>query len=198
MPLLELAALMSEAKAEVLRLLLMHPERNFYQREIAERTGLHIRAVQQALEPLVETGIVTKERRGNQVFYCANPNSAVLPELTGLVVKTIGIAGPLGAALSSLSEEIDIALIFGSFASGRFRPQSDVDLLVIGAASPRDVVSALSRAAREIGREVNPVVMSPDELRVRVSEEDHFVTSVLSGPKVFVVGDLDELEKLVG
>ncbi len=192
----ELLALVSHSKARVLELLLLHPERDFYQREIAERTDHHIRSVQQALRPLVQAGIVTREERGNQVFYRANPACPVLPELTGLIVKTVGIAGPLRRALTALRDGIDVALVFGSFASGRFRASSDVDLLVIGEVSPRQVVSALSGVAEEIGREINAVVMARDEVRERAARGDHFLEGVLARPTVPVIGDSDELAAL--
>lgn len=196
MPLLELEPLVSEAKAEVLRLLLLDPQRSFYQREVAERTGLRIRAVQQALEPLVDAGILLREKRGSQVFYRANADCPVMPELTGLIVKTVGIARPLRDALEPLSDEIAVALLFGSFASGQFRPDSDIDLLVVGSASPRAVMRALRPAAAALGREINPVAMSVDEFRERVSSGDHFITSVLNGQTTFILGGSDELAEL--
>lgn len=188
----ELSALMGEAKARVLQLLLLYPERDFYQREVAERTRLRLRAVQQALTPLVESGIVVREQRGRQVFYRVNSDCPIIPELRGLITKTIGIAEPLRRALAPLSE-IESALVFGSFASGRFRPGSDVDLLVVGEVSPRDVVAALARASEEIGREVNAVIMTEDELRERMARGDNFIRSVLDGPTIPVLGEIDEL-----
>ena len=192
----ELLALVSESKTRVLELLLLHPERDFYQREIAERTEQRLRSVQQALAPLVEAGIITREERGNQVFYRANPRCPVLPELTGLIVKTVGIAGPLRGALTPLGDGIDVALVFGSFAAGRFRATSDVDLLVIGQVSPREVVSALPGVTEEIGREINAVVMARDELHERAARGDHFLEGVLARPTVPVIGDSDELAAL--
>ncbi len=189
----ELSALFSEAKARVLQLLVLHPESSYYQREIAERTGLRLRAVQQAVRPMVEAGIVRRDKRGNQVFYCADPNCPILPELTGLITKTIGIAEPLRRALEPLRDGIAAALVFGSFASARFRPGSDVDVLVVGEVSPRRVVGAMGHASEEIGREVNAVVMTEAELRARAERDDHFIRSVLAGPTIFVIGDSDEL-----
>lgn len=189
----ELSALMGEAKARVLQLLLLHPERDFYQREIAERAGLRLRAVQQAVAPLVEAGIVVRQQRGSQVFYRVNPDCPIAPELRGLITKTIGIAEPLRRALAPLARAIDMAVVFGSFASGTFRAGSDVDLLVVGEVSPRAVVAALARASEEIGREVTAVIMTGDELRERMARGDSFIRSVLDVPTIPVLGETDEL-----
>lgn len=194
----ELRSLMSEAKIQILRLLLLHPEQSFYQREIAERTGLRVRAVQQALKPLVAAGIVLRTRRGSQVFYRVNRECSIVPELTGMIVKTVGIAEPLRDALETVANGVKMALLFGSFASGEFRAESDVDLLVIGSASPRTVVSALAETAVRIGREINPVVMSAMEFIERVETGDRFVSGVLAGPKTYIIGGPDELEELAG
>lgn len=90
-----IGALLSESKIGVLELLLLRPEQAFYQREIAEKTGLRLRAVQQALRPLVEGGIVSREARGRQVFYQADASCPILAELTAILLKTVGLAEAL-------------------------------------------------------------------------------------------------------
>ncbi|MEA3402172.1 MAG: nucleotidyltransferase domain-containing protein [Armatimonadota bacterium] len=192
MSLCELAALMSEAKCRALALLLLHPQRKYYQREIAQLTGLHLRALQRALEQLVDAGILVREERGNQVFYGANPECPIFEELTRIVVKTAGVADKLREGLAPVSDGIEFAVLFGSFASGNFRPGSDVDVLVVGDIRPREVIGALSAVGLELGREVNPVVMSLAEFEDRVSQGEDFLRNVLEGPHVPLMGDVHE------
>ena len=45
-----------------------------------------------------------------------------------------------------------------------------------------------------IGREINATCYSLKEIRKKVEDENHFVTSVLKGEKTFLKGDKDELE----
>jgi len=60
------------------------------------------------------------------------------------------------------------------------------------------VVSLLSSAEEKLGREVNPVVYPISEFKRKVSDNHHFVKTVLRGEKIFLVGDDNELAKLVG
>ena len=134
-----IGALLSESKIGVLRLLLLKPDQAFYQREIAEKTGLRLRAVQQALRPLVEGGIVRREARGRQVFYQADPSCSILSELTAILLKTVGLAEVLRRALGGLADRIEVALVFGSMARGEAVAESDVDLMVIGEVGLREL-----------------------------------------------------------
>src|SRR5216684_89037 len=47
-----------------------------------------------------------------------------------------------------------------------------------------------------IGRSINPTVYSLAEFKSKLAAGNHFLTSVLKGQKVFLVGDEDELRKV--
>ncbi|MHB8519749.1 MAG: hypothetical protein ACYDH9_03225 [Limisphaerales bacterium] len=51
----------------------------------------------------------------------------------------------------------------------------------------------LSGVTERLGREINPHVLAPDEFKERKLRGDHFLTSVLAAPKLFVKGTEDEL-----
>lgn len=68
--------------------------------------------------------------------------------------------------------------------------------MVIGSVTLRELSALLSGAAEVIGREINTNVMRADEYRNRAREADHFVTHVLSGPKIFIIGTQDDLESM--
>lgn len=76
--------------------------------------------------------------------------------------------------------------------------QSDVDVLVIGKTTLDQVLSRLSPVEKSIGRPVNPTVYSVEEFRSRLAKGNHFLTAVLKGQKVFLLGDEDELRKVGG
>jgi predicted nucleotidyltransferase len=86
------------------------------------------------------------------------------------------------------------AFVFGSVANGTEDADSDIDLMVIGEISLSKVSSLLSTVGNRLGREINPHVMSSVEFCKRVREKDHFVTSVLATPKIFVEGSENVLE----
>jgi len=89
---------------------------------------------------------------------------------------------------------IDVAFVFGSVAAGTERAPSDVDLMVVGSISLRQLMRRISSATERLGREVNPHVMTGGELAVKKRLRDHFITTVLASPRLFVIGGEHELE----
>ena len=191
------AALFGKVRSAVLALLFSHADQSFYLREIARMVGTGHGAVQRELAQLLRAGLVTRTRRGREVFYQANRASPVFPELHGLIVKTVGVADVLREALAPLAERVRVAFIYGSFAKGEERAESDVDIMVVGDVDFGEVVSALRSAQDRIGREVNPSVFAAEEWRRRVAGGDHFITTILREEKLFLIGDEQDLRGLV-
>ncbi len=191
-------ALFGSVRTRVLGVLFGRPQRACHLREIMRAVGAGHGAVQRELRRLVACGLVTRARRGNQVIYQANENAPVFGELHGLITKTVGLADVLRGALATLAGRIEVAFVFGSAADGTLQPASDIDLMVIGGAGLRELSPVLSEAQEQLGREINPVMISPAELRERAAAQDAFITSVLQGHKIFLIGGEGDLTGVVG
>jgi len=189
-------ALFSKAQCALLSLFFTHPEQSFYVREVVRRAGIGQGAIQRELRRWTEAGLLLRTRRGNQVYYQANDQSPVFPELKSLAVKTTGVVDVLRDALVKLAESIHLAFVHGSIAEGTEKPDSDVDLIVIGGVGFGNVTSALSEAQDVLGREINPTVYTELEFRQKLRAGHHFLTSVSSKPKLFIIGDEHEFERL--
>ena len=189
-------SLLGKVRTAVLALLFSHADQSYYLREIVRMTGAGHGAVQRELAHLLKAGLVTRTSRGREVFYQANRASPIFPELHGLIVKTVGVADVLREALAPLADRVQVAFIYGSFAKGEERAESDVDAMVIGDVDFGEVVSALRPAQDRLAREVNPSAFAPDEWRRRVADQDHFVTTILREGKLFLVGDERDLAEL--
>lgn len=177
----------------MLALLFSRADESFYLRQIERIIGSSHGAIYRELGNLVDAGLVVRTSHGKQVHYQANASSPVFAELRGLVVKTAGVADVLRSALAPLAQSISVAFVYGSFARGEERASSDVDVMVVGDVSFGDVVSALSPAQDQLGREVNPSVFTPDEFNKRIENKEHFITSVMRAPKIMLVGEENEL-----
>ncbi len=186
--------LSSRARAEVFRLLFGISAEEFHVREIERRSGLAVRTVSQELKKLEDMDLVAARRDGNRLYYSANRDHPLYNDIRNMVMKTIGLAQILSGALAGAP--ISIAFVFGSVASGGEDAQSDVDLMVIGGTGLREISRLLAGVSEQIGREVNPHVMSAKEFGERWRAEDHFLRRVIDSPKLFVVGDDDELARL--
>jgi len=190
-------ALFDATRRAVLRLLFIHPGERFYQRQIIRAVGRGSGAVQRDLAQLTGAGILKRTVEGRQTYYQANRGCHVFEELHGLIRKTFGAPEVLQRALHPLADKIQLAFIFGSVASGRDTPESDIDLMIVGdGISMHDVVSALAEAQDELRREVNPSIYAAGEFAHKLVEGRHFLSTVAQGPKIFLIGDESKLAGL--
>jgi predicted transcriptional regulator len=82
------AVLFGSTRRRLLGWLLRHADDAFYLRELARQTGTAVGAAQRELEQLTSAGLVVREVRGNQVYFQANRQASIFPELQGLFAKT--------------------------------------------------------------------------------------------------------------
>lgn len=187
-------ALFSGTKQQVLGLLFAQPERSFYATEVIGLVGSGTGAVQRELAALAQTGLVTVKAVGNQKHYQANPDSPIFEELRAIVQKTIGLAEPLRDALAPLKRQIIAAFVYGSVAKKADTARSDIDLMLVSdEISYADVFGALEDVSHQLGRPVNPTILTREEFARRLAARESFLTRVLDQPKIWVIGGADEL-----
>jgi predicted nucleotidyltransferase len=186
--------LSSRARPEIFRLLLSGTGEELHVREIERRSGLNDSTLRQELRKLVRLDLVQSRRDSNRVYYRAKTENPLYPEIRNLVLKTSGLADALKSAL--MDKRICVAFVFGSIARGEEKARSDVDLMIIGQLGVRDLSRLLSGIEEKIGREVNPHVLHEEEFRKRVRAKEHFVSSVMESPKIFIIGSHHELEAM--
>lgn len=185
-------------RQRVLAVLMLEPDAAFHLRELARQTDTHAGTLARELDKLTEAGLLVRSEHGNQVRYQANRACPLFDELAAIFRKTHGAAAMLRGALVPLAGRIQIALMFGSTASGTQSAGSDIDLLVVGEAGFAELVQALYPVQQALQREVNPVLYSSEEFRARTQRGEAFVREVLGKPVVFLKGDKDDLAELVG
>lgn len=137
---------------------------------------------------LEEAGVVRSRSVGRTKLVRANQEAPFYRPLRDLVVIVLGPAEVLGAELRDL-EGVEAAAIFGSWAAratGEAGPAPvDIDLLVIGHPDRDELHEAVTRARDRLGREVNPVVVTPQRWE---SGGDGFLSELRNRPMVALVG----------
>ena len=162
-------------RRQLLATLLTRPEEKYHLRELGRMTGISAGSIHRELKVLADSGLLYREHSGNQVFYQANQACPIYSELAAIFRKTIGLATILHDAMQDLDAKIELAFVFGSMASGRQNPSSDVDVLVLGDLELVDVVKALATVQASLGREINPVVMTVDKFLAQLDKQERFV-----------------------
>lgn len=188
----------SKLRAKVLGWLFSHPDERYFVRQLTALVKEDSTNVSRELARLEKTGILVKNTEGKQKYYQANRQSPIFNELHGLILKTVGVADIIKKALEPRIADIRLAFIFGSVAKRAENRFSDIDLLVLGDITFGEIVDLISTAEGALNRELNPVVYTLAEFNKRLSENHYFIRDILSGDKIFVVGDENELKSLVG
>jgi predicted nucleotidyltransferase len=152
--------------------------------ELERRTGIPQQTISREVERLSKAGLLAVRSVGRTKLVEANADSPYFTELRGLLLKASGPAVVLGDRLAGVSGITD-AYVFGSWAR-RYEgevgaPPADVDVLIVGDADPDAVEAACVEAGRQLGLEVNPVVLSEEEWR---RSRSGFVRQVRSGSLV--------------
>ncbi len=184
--------LSSKVKAEVFRLLFGLQSQPLHLREMERRSGLAVATVRQELGRLTRIGLVEARPDGNRTYYAAREDHPLYSEISGLVLKTSGLADLLRNALRK-EKGIRVAFVFGSLAQGREQAHSDVDLFSVGTVTLRQLSKLLTAATEKLGREINPNVFTLEEFRRRKRIGEHFLKNVLVEPRIFIIGDEHEL-----
>lgn len=187
----------SQARVDILKLFLLNPADNFYQREIAVNCHLPIRAVQREVQRLEKIGLVFKSKRGNRNYYQVDRSVSIFEELKSIFLKTAGLGDVLKDSLKEQIEEIAIAFIYGSYAKHKETASSDLDLFIIGTIEPKKVSTILAKAKSSLKREINFSVYSMEEYRQKEKRGNHFITTLTKEPKIFLIGNENELRGLV-
>jgi len=182
----------------VLGWLFTHPDERYFVRQLTTLVEEDSTNVSRELARLEKTGILISTTEGKQKYYQANRQSPLFNELHGLMLKTVGVADIIKKALEPRIADIRLAFIFGSVAKRTENRFSDIDLLIVGDITFGEVVDLISTAEEALSRELNPVVYTLAEFNKRLSENHYFIKDILSGDKIFVIGDENELKALVG
>ena len=187
-----LTKLFSSTRAELLGLFFNNPDDRFYLREIARHIGKDAAGIKRELDKLVKLGLLALEKRGVQKYYFANKSSPIFSEMKGLIFKTTGVQGAMKTSLSRL-KGVKTAFIYGSYAKGAEKEDSNINLMVIGQANITELNDMVMGLEDKLKRDIDYLVFDEQEYRKRKETREPFIRELLKGKKIFLVGKEDEL-----
>jgi predicted nucleotidyltransferase len=175
----------------------LHPDQALHFRALQRHTAVPNRSLQASLSRLETLGVVTRREEGRHITFQANTAAPLWAALRQVVRN---VADPIELLRDALGDMpgIEAAFVYGSTARGDIRPDSDVDLFVVGALPD---MGALAARTMEISalleREVNVSRYSRADLKARRHAGSPFLERVLAGSKRWVLGDPRRLAGLV-
>lgn len=109
------------------------------------------------------------------------------------------ISAALRDAILPCGDQIHAAFIFGSVAKQEDTPESDIDLLVVSdSLGYADVASLLDPVSATLGRPVHLMLYSREQVAKRVAGGQAFITRVLAGPRIWLIGQDDFMRSAQG
>jgi DNA-binding transcriptional ArsR family regulator len=179
--------LRSQPQAEILTLLLLHPETEYSITELSVKLGAPLTTVQREVNRLSQAGLINERRVGRTRVVSANPASRYTRPLTELLTVAFGPHVVIREEFADIAA-VGIA-IYGSWAARYLGvvgpPPADVDVLVVGEPPRAEIYDAAEQAEQRIGFPVNVTLSSPARW---AGASDALIQQIRSSPVVWVTG----------
>jgi DNA-binding transcriptional ArsR family regulator len=176
----------SQAQADILATLLLHPGDEHTLTELAKGTETSLPTVHREINKLVESGLLLDRQQGRNRLVKANPGHPAADALTRLVEMSFGPRLVVAEEFAELDAER--VLVFGSWAArylGETGPTPhDVDVLVVGDTPRADMYAAADAAQNRLKLPVNPVLRTSRQWNYG---DDKLITQIRSSPYLTVL-----------
>ncbi len=151
----------SKTRIKLLTRFFFNPKIRAYLRELAKELNVSTNAVREELNQLTKTKLLNSEKNGRQVFYMANQDHPLYPELKSMVSKAMGIDQVIDSIVTRLGD-LEKAYLIDDYAEGK--DTGIVDLLLVGNIDPYHLNDLSRKTERYINRKIRSLVLSRDEL----------------------------------
>lgn len=178
----------SKTRVKLLLLFLDNLSEMYHVREIVRRVDEEINAVRRELILLEKKGVLQKEPRANRVYYYLDKNYPFYFDLIRLHAKTNGLGADIIKNRVKLGK-VKFAMLSGKFVRNIRENPEDVDLLIVGTIVLPELTLVVKQEESKRGTEINYTVMTEEEFIFRKKRMDPFITSIISGSRIMLIGD---------
>lgn len=175
----------------MLALLLLQPERAWTLQELALTLAAPASSVHRELGRAEDAGIIHRNSEARPHRFQAAVEDPLYQPIAEMLRRSVGLEQQLREVLER--DDVLAAVIHGSWATGPRRPDSDVDVLIVGDADLRELRRRVRPIGKAAGRAIDLVVISPEELQRLQAEGSGFVRGVMNGHAISLVGDLGSI-----
>jgi len=132
-----------------------------YLRELSREFQISTNAVREELNQLTDAKLLKSNREGRRIYYEANRSHPLLPELTSMVRKVMGIDSVIDGIINRLGA-LERAYLIGDYAVGK--DTGIIDLLLVGNIDRYHLEDLSRKTERYIKRKIRCLVLKQDEL----------------------------------
>ena len=177
----------SQTRVKLLSVFLLHPEEEYFIRQLTRLLSEQINSIRRELENLRRIGLVKARHKNRKKYYKTDTDFIFFQELKSMFAKEV--RGGESATVTSLKSLP--GLVFLELAGSFVGTQSKVDLLVVGEVK-KEVIEVLLAQDPSM-RSVKYSLFSKADFLYRLSLRDRFILEIVEDPRHMVV--LNNIQK---
>jgi DNA-binding transcriptional ArsR family regulator len=170
----------SQTRVKLLSTFLLHPEEEYFIRELTRLLNEQINSIRRELENLRRIGLVRARHRNRKKYYRVDPEFPLFSELRSMFAKEVQSENTVVNSLKKL-QGVELIVLAGTFVG----TETKVDLLVVGNVK-KEMLEAILLQDPEL-KNVKYSIFSEADFLYRLSLKDRFVTDILENPRHLVV-----------
>ena len=159
---------------KILEYFLIYPTEKTYLKELAKKLQISPRSVKIYCDIFEKEGIIIREIKGNMHIFRTNNDNFRVKEMKRAYF--LNLLAEMN--IEKIAEECASIAIYGSYASGNYDEESDIDIIIIGDEKnvKRElVVDIMKKTDKEIQLNVIPIIKW-EKLK---KDNDHFVKNII-------------------
>ena len=150
----------SATRVKLIMRLFLNPHARSYLRELAREFSVSTNAVREELNQLSRTDLLKVEKEGRNVFYRANTDHALFPELRSMVQKVMGIDQVIDGIVQRLGK-LERAYLIDDYAEGK--DTGVIDIVLFGNIDQYQLNDLCRKTERYISRRIRTIVVDKEE-----------------------------------
>lgn len=170
----------SQTRVKLLSTFLLHPDEEYFIRELTRLLGEQINSIRRELENLRRIGLVKARHKNRKKYYKIDTEFALYVDLRNIFAKEIQAESPVVASLKKLPN-VQLILLAGIFTG----TESKVDLLIVGNVK-KEMLEALLLQDPSL-KNVKYSIFSEADFLYRVSLKDRFILEIVNDPRNLIV-----------
>src|SRR4030042_861264 len=165
----------SKTRIKLLIRFFFNPATKSYLRELSKEFNVSTNAVREELNQLTKTNLLKSEKNGRNVYYTANPEHPLFPELKSMVSKVMGLDQVIDGIVNRLGD-LERAYLIGDYAEGK--DTGIIDLILVGEISQYHLNDLSRKTERYINRKIRNLVLTRKEykdLLIQLRQSPHML-----------------------
>jgi hypothetical protein len=166
----------SKTRIKLLVRFFFNPAIRSYLRELSKEFNLSTNAVREELNQLTKTNLLKSEKNGRSVYYTANPDHPLFPELKSMVSKVMGLDQVIDGIVNRLGD-LERAYLIGDYAEGK--DTGIIDLILVGNINDHHLADLTKKTERYTKRKIRSLVLSNAEYQALQNKLDKMPTLLI-------------------